>query len=690
MHPAGIAVSETAAAELSLSPGEPVAVTGGREAVGVVESVERLEGCAAYLGPLLRANARANGTVTLRRLGDVPAARSVVLYVPGNAGIDVEEVRRTLAGLFVRAGDELLLPSRGLAGERAVADRVLPDGVTQITADTQVRLRKSYGEPGKATGFADIGGSRPVLEEVKALLARLDSQPLLEEWGARPVRGVVIYGPHGAGKTMLLDGIARESGLNVVRLSPSDVVGLAGAEVRKRIQGAFADARKDAPSVILMDDLDMVSRKCGENAAPEERGIAVLLRKLLDDLGSRNRVMLIATAEDIGSIDRALRRPGRIDKEIEIPLPDVDEREDILRICTARMPMAEDVDLTKLAAQAGGCTGADLDLVCSDAAWWALCRDMGPAGLRRQAENRKCAPALPAGLNVRSEDFQRALKDVRPAAGRELVADVPQVRWEDVGGYRQVKEEIERQVVGVWANREAAGRWGVEMPRGLLFYGPPGTGKTWLAQGLASRLKSRVIPVKCSDLIDKYLGESEKNVARVFQVARRNAPVIVVLDEVDSIAARRGCSGTEGGRAMDNALNVLLCELDGSERLGDVLVVAITNRKDRLDEAFLRSNRVGWHIHVGLPDAESRRAIFEVHLRKAQVGVAGAVLAELVERTDGLVAADIREIVRRAKGEAFAELIGGGSKGELVVDSERLREAAGYVARGKRDAGPAD
>lgn len=677
IHPCGIAISDEIANELELEVGDPAVVTGQRETVGVVESIEPLSGKAVYLGGMVTRNTQPAETLKLRRLDQVVVADKVVLTMDSNTEVEAQEIKRSLKGLFVCTGDELEVPGKGLLGGRAIVCDTKPGTRVQIGEGSEVVFKRAISPPGWTADFASLGGFKEVLATLKDFELRLVNQQLLERYSSGPIKGVLVHGPQGVGKSLLLRSLVKESRVNSILVSASELAGLDHGETERRIREIFAEAKQQAPSLILIDELDAICPKRGDYSQPEEKRVVSVVLGILDDLMPEHRVMVVATASNLDVLDPALRRSGRFDKEIEISLPNTEERKEILEIYTSAFPLEEGVNLDTIAEATHGFVGSDLQLLSRNALWHAIRKQVSVKDLERGL--RKQAGALRRerikGLTVEEVDFLNCIKEIDPSVGRAIIADVPKVAWQSVGGYEDVKSQLERDVVAIWQNRVRARNLGVEVPRGILLWGEPGTGKTHLAKALATRVNSKVIIVRASSLLSKWLGEYEQNIARVFQVARRTAPVVVIVDEVDTIAAKRGGGAGEGTRALDSGLNVLLQELDGVEESRDVFLVCITNRLDMLDEAFIRSGRIGRKIHIGKPDERARREIFNIHLRQVKARLEGIDLDELARLTPGLVGADIKEIVRQALSEAFHELLTSTNPREFVVRKEHFDRA---------------
>ncbi len=679
-HPGAIAISQLISAELKLEPGDPVLVVGARQTVAVVEAIEPLTGKSVYLGRVVTANARAQQHVGLRPLHGIPIAEQVVIVTGDGAENDPQQMKTSLSGLYLCEGDEIELPATGLMKCNGVVSRTAPDGVVQVGDDTRIVARKSFADTRSAADFACLGGMREAIDTIKDIELRLLNHSLLGRHGSGPVKATVFHGAHGIGKSRLAGSVVNESSVNSFLLRGTVLAGLDSGEIERRLKETFAEARNQAPSFIVVDDLDLVCPRRGQYSQPDEKRAVTTFLGLLDDISAEDKVTVIATASSLEALDPALRRAGRFDVEFEIGLPNVQERTEVLRIYTCSFPLAGDVDLERIAEAAHGFTGADLELLCKNTLWHAIKRQVPIERLRPLPHPGTRTHEPHHDFIIEQSDFLNCARKISPSLGREVIAEVPKVAWDDVGGYPDVKDELLKQVVTPWANRSLARGLGIQVPKGVLLCGPPGTGKTYIALALAARLNCKVIVVRSSSLLSKWLGEYEQNISRVFEVARKAAPVVVIMDEVDTIAARRGGGTGEGNRAMDSGLNCVLEYLDGVQEMLDVFLVCITNRPDMLDEAFTRSGRIGKHIYVGKPDQEARKEIFQVHLGRVKACLEGVDVTELANLSHGMVGADIKELVRDATTEAFFEYTASGAGSQFVLHRRHLMHALETVA----------
>ncbi|WP_144926428.1 AAA family ATPase [Halorubrum salsamenti] len=545
--------------------------------------------------------------------------------------------------------------------ERTVPVKVVetnPSGPVVVREGTRLRVSEepatdvelpAAGPEGHAT-YDDIGGLDSAVRRIRETVEMPMRNPsLFRQLGANPPTGVLLHGPPGAGKTLLSNAVANELDAHVVRIRAPEVTSKYRGESEERLRDAFAEATAEAPSLLILDELDAIA---GDRSRGGEEGGRLVgqLLSLLDDLDERDPVMVVGTTNEVDAIDPALRRPGRFDREIEIGVPDRDGREEILEVHTRELRVSDGVDLDAYAGNTHGFVGADLESLVTEASMNAL-RRVWPD----LADDPETAPPeVTASVAVTDDDFRAALREVEPSALRAISVEVPDITWDDVGGLTAVKERLRETVQWPLEHPEAFERVSLAPDRGILLYGPPGTGKTLLAKAVANESRSNFVSVKGPELLDKYVGESEKGVREVFSKARQNAPTIVFFDEIDAIAAERG--GSTDANVGERVVSQLLTELDGLEEMEDVVVVATTNRKDLIDDALLRAGRIERHLRVPRPDAAARREIFSVHCRDRPLADDVDIEA-LVDRTEGYVGADIEAVCREAAAAAIREYV---------------------------------
>lgn len=430
---------------------------------------------------------------------------------------------------------------------------------------------------------------------------------LFERLGISPPKGVLMHGPPGTGKTLLAKAVASESDAHFILINGPEIMSKYVGGSEENLREFFEEAEENSPSIIFIDELDAIAPKREETQGEVERRTVAQLLTLMDGLKSRGQVVVIGATNRPDSLDQALRRPGRFDREIEIGVPDSEERKEVMEIHTRGMPLDEDVDLDEIADTTHGFVGADLESLCKEAAMRVV---------RRILPEIKGDEEIPKEtlkkIIVKKDDFKEALKEIQPSALREVLVQIPDIGWDDIGGLENAKQELQEAVEWPLKYPENFEKFGVKPPKGTLLFGSPGTGKTLLAKAVANESEANFIAVKGPELLSKWVGESEKGVREVFRKARQTAPTVVFFDEIDSIASTRGDSSGDSG-VTQRVVNQLLTEIDGMEELQDVAIIAATNRPDIIDPGLMRPGRFDRHIKVENPNEEGRLAIFKVH-----------------------------------------------------------------------------
>ncbi|TMI32240.1 CDC48 family AAA ATPase, partial [Candidatus Bathyarchaeota archaeon] len=501
--------------------------------------------------------------------------------------------------------------------------------------------------------YEDIGGLRPVIQKVREMIELPLRHPeLFERLGVEAPKGVLLHGPPGTGKTLLAKAVASETNANFYSIGGPEIMSKFYGESEERLREIFKEAQENAPSIIFIDEIDSIAPKREEVTGEVEKRVVSQLLSVMDGLQSRGKVVVIGATNRINSIDPALRRPGRFDREIEIGVPDRDGRLEILQIHTRGMPLTEDVDLKRLADVTHGFVGADLEALAKEAAIRALRRILPEINL--EAEN--IPVEVLNKIIVRMSDFQEALKEVEPSAMREVLVEVPDIKWEDIGGLEGVKEELREAIEWPLKYPELFAQMNAVPPKGLLLYGPPGTGKTLLAKAAANESEANFISVKGPELLNKFVGESEKAIREVFRKARQASPCIIFFDEIDSVAPVRG-SGSGDSNVTERVISQFLTEMDGLEELRNVVIIAATNRPDIVDPALLRPGRFDRMLLVPPPDLEARKQIFRIHTKKTPLAD-DVKLDELARKTEGYTGADIASICNTAVMLSIKEHIG--------------------------------
>ncbi|WP_440059952.1 CDC48 family AAA ATPase [Thermogladius sp. 4427co] len=596
-----------------------------------------------------------NEYVTIRPVKIEPATRIVLAPLASEMTgfyyirLDPNYIRRLLPPYTpVSRGEVISIPFFGTEIRMAVVS-TQPSPNVYITENTEIVIKE---EPVKEEAITrgvprvtweDIGDLEEVKERIREIVELPLRHPeLFNRLGIEPPKGILLYGPPGTGKTLLAKALANEIGAYFTAINGPEIMSKFYGESEERLREVFKEAEQNAPAIIFIDEIDSIAPKREEVTGEVEKRVVAQLLTLMDGLKERGRVIVIGATNRPDAIDPALRRPGRFDREIEIPPPDKRARREILAVHTRNMPLAEDVDLNKLAEITHGYTGADLAALVKEAALAALRRFV-------KEENIDLNQPIPADklekLKVTMNDFLTALKVVQPTLIREVFVEVPEVRWSDIGGLEDVKQQLREAVEWPLKYPDIISKMGIEPPKGILLYGPPGTGKTLLAKAVATESGANFIAIRGPEVLSKWVGESEKAIREVFRRARQVAPCVIFFDEIDSIAPARGMRYDSG--VTDRIVNQLLTEMDGIQPLRKVVVIAATNRPDILDPALLRPGRFDRLIYVPPPDYQARLEIFKVHTRK--VPLANDVdLAELAKLTEGYTGADIAAVVREA------------------------------------------
>ncbi len=549
-----------------------------------------------------------------------------------------------------------------------------PAGVVIVSRNTAIELKEKPVEGVERVvpnvTYEDIGGLKRELRLVREMIELPLKHPeLFQRLGIDPPKGVLLYGPPGTGKTLIAKAVANEVNAHFISISGPEIMSKYYGESEQRLREIFEEAKENAPSIIFIDEIDSIAPKREEVTGEVERRVVAQLLALMDGLEARGDVIVIAATNRPDAIDPALRRPGRFDREIEIGVPDKEGRKEILEIHTRGMPLAEDVDLDELAELTIGFVGADLEALCKEAAMHALRSRMEKGEIDIEAE--EIPEEVLENLKVTREDFLEALKNIEPSAMREVLVEVPNVRWSDIGGLDKAKQELMEAVEWPLKYPEVFNAANIKPPKGILLYGPPGTGKTLLAKAVANESNANFISVKGPELLSKWVGESEKHVREMFRKARQVAPCVIFFDEIDSLAPRRGSSADS--HVTERVVSQLLTELDGLEELKDVVVIAATNRPDIVDPALLRPGRIERHIYIPPPDKEARKEIFKIHLRGKPLAE-DVSIDELAEKTEGYTGADIEAVCREAGMLAIREAIKPGmSKEEAKEVAKKLK-----------------
>ncbi|GAB1223102.1 hypothetical protein ENUP19_0215G0009 [Entamoeba nuttalli] len=502
-------------------------------------------------------------------------------------------------------------------------------------------------------GYDDIGGCRRQLGQIREMVELPLRHPqLFQAIGIKPPKGVLLYGPPGCGKTMIARAVANETGVFLILINGPEIMSKMAGESEGNLREAFAEAEKNAPALIFIDEIDSIAPKRDKAQGEVERRVVAQLLTLMDGMKSRSNVIVMAATNRPNAIDSALRRFGRFDREIDIGVPDETGRLEILNIHTKKMKIADDVDLLQIAKETHGYVGADLAQLCTEAAMLCIRENMAHVDVE--------ADSIPVevlnGMKVTMEHFRNVMKTCTPSALRETVVEIPNVKWEDIGGLEDVKRELKEVVQYPVEFPDKFRKFGMEPSKGVLFFGPPGCGKTLLAKAVASQCKANFISIKGPELLTMWYGESEANVRDVFDKARQAAPCVLFFDELDSIGRARGGGAGDAGGSADRILNQLLTEMDGVGKKKQVFIIGATNRPDILDPALLRPGRLDQLLFIPLPDKASRISILQAKLRNSPVAP-DVDLDWIAEHTENFSGADLAEIVQRACKEAIRDTI---------------------------------
>lgn len=590
---------------------------------------------------------------------------------------DSKYIGSLLDGLPVIAGDRIRATLFGSRFTDFVVEGTAPKGVVVINPTTLLKI--SEKKPGKGErikfSYEDIGGLGHEIQRIREMIELPLKHPeIFERLGIDAPKGVLLYGPPGCGKTLIARAVANETDAHFITINGPEIIHKFYGESEARLREIFEDAKKNAPSIIFLDEIDAIAPKREHVVGDVEKRVVAQLLALMDGLDNRGHVIVIAATNIPGALDPALRRPGRFDREISIPIPDKNARLSILEIHSRGMPLNEDVSLAKLAEITHGFVGADLQALCREAAMLCL-RKVIPE-IDFDAANISYETLM--NLKVSMDHFIEALKEVEPSALREVFVEIPNVRWEDVGGLETVKQQIREAVEWPLKYPDMFKHAKITAPKGILLYGAPGTGKTLMAKAVANETKVNFISVKGPALMSKYVGESERGIRDMFKKAKQAAPCIIFFDELDVIASKRG----EGGdsHVTERVIGQFLTEMDGIEELKGVLVLAATNRMDQIDPALLRAGRFDYLIEIPIPDENARLKIFQVHTRDKPLEK-GVDLKIFAQETGGMTGADIELICKKAALTAIRKAIDihAASGKEFVITAADVSSAVNEV-----------
>ena len=581
-----------------------------------------------------------SGEALKRSFGLRPLTAGDIVATAGQQRVDRADLPPELRQM-------LNAPAYALQEIRLTVVSTTPRGIVHIDENTEVELRPEYEEAKEArradVTYDDIGGLGGTVDQIREMVELPLRYPeLFQRLGVDPPKGVLLHGPPGTGKTRLAKAVANESHAEFFHIAGPEIMGSAYGESEKRLREIFEQAAKSAPSIIFIDEIDSIAPKRGQVTGEAEKRLVAQLLTLMDGLEARQNTVVIAATNRPEAIDEALRRPGRFDREIVIGVPDERGRREILGIHTRGMPLGEHVDLDELSRTTYGFVGADLAALTREAAIEAVRRIMPKLNLEEAA----IPPEVLDELSVTREDFFEAIKRVQPSAMREVMVQKPNVGWEDIGGLDDARERLREGVELPLKDPDAFRRLGIRPAKGFLLYGPPGTGKTLLAKAVAREAEANFIATKSSDLLSKWYGESEQQIARLFARARQVAPTVIFFDELDSLVPARG-GGMGEPQVTERVVNTILAEMDGLEELQSVVVIGATNRPNLIDPALLRPGRFDELIYVTVPDVGGRRRILAIHTESMPLAE-DVDLDEIARRTERFTGADLEDLVRRA------------------------------------------
>jgi transitional endoplasmic reticulum ATPase len=671
---------------LGVQVGDVIEIEGKRKTVAKVMPAysEDREKSLIQIDGLLRGNAQVSldEKVIVQKTSCSPADKIVLSPLMLTRSVrrerDNKYIGTLLDGLAMVKGDTIRANLFGTQSQDFNVVSTVPKGAVQVHSNAKIEVNQK-GEAkndGSKVSYEDIGGLGKELQRVREMIELPLKYPqIFERLGIDPPKGVLLHGPPGCGKTLIARAVAAETAAYFTHITGPEIMGKFYGESEARLRSVFEEAKAHAPAILFIDEIDSIAPKREEMGGEKqvERRVVAQLLALMDGLESRGEIIVIGATNIPNSLDPALRRPGRFDREISISIPDQRGRLDILHIHSRGMPLTDDVDMQRLSQITHGFVGADLEALCREAAMNALRKIMTLIDF--QLDDIPYETLLK--LQVTMNDFTEALKEVEPSAIREVFVEVPNVKWEDVGGLDEVKQTLVEAVEWPLKYPDLFQQAKVNPPKGILLFGPPGTGKTLIAKALANESEVNFISVKGPEVMSKYIGESERGVREVFRKAKQASPCILFFDEFDSLVPERGLGGDS--QVTERVISQFLTELDGLEELKGVLVLASTNRKDLIDSAILRPGRFDFMLEFPLPDEKARQKIFMVHTRGKPL--AGDVdLTPLVQGTKGLAGSDIEAICREASILAIRKFIQAGhQKKKLEISHEHFRQAMDWL-----------
>lgn len=643
-------------ARLGLAVGEIVEIHGKRLTVARVMPalMEHRGQQTIEIDGIIRLNAQASlgDSVVVRRAESRPARTVTLATLEGEEKQSaIQNYGGLLEGLPLVAGDRVRLNLFGSSQREFLVQQTNPDGTVIVSKETSVKYsnRSQRGEQSRTT-YEDVGGLGKQLTRIREIIELPLRYPeVFHRLGIDPPKGILMYGPPGTGKTLIARAVAGETDAQFITVNGPEIIHKYYGESEARLREIFEKAAARPPSIIFLDEVDAIAPKRDEVKGDVEKRVVAQLLSLMDGLQPRGRVVVVAATNLPNMLDPALRRPGRFDREIMINVPDRSGRLEIMQIHTRGMPLEDNVDLPHLAEVTHGFVGADIQALCREAAMNAL-RD-----LMARCNDRPTDTDL-SRITVAMPHYIRALNEIEPSATREFAVEIPETRWSDIGGLEEIKRQLEENVVWPLRHQDLFDEMGVEPVRGILFYGPPGTGKSLAGRALANEAGANFLLVNGPALLSKWVGESERELRKIFKQARQSAPCIIFFDEIDAMVGNRSGGGSS---VSERVLSQLLTELDGVEGLQGVIPVGATNRRDLIDQALLRSGRLELHLAFPLPNEDARKAILVIHAGKLRLSET-VDIAHLARETIGFSGADLRYLCHRAGLNAIREVVRSG------------------------------
>ena len=671
---------------MGLSNGDIIEIFGKKNTAGLVVSSKTDQGKGTIkIDGLIRLNSGATiGEIVTIRQANVKEAREVLL-TPTRPDVDLKRQAKAIKtkliqkpvvigdiisvmGAIIRTTDAddpmkefaKMFPfmkgsmrDRGTIGNiRLIVDNTVPsDRVVIISQNTKIKINKRVAllnVSGDVVTYDDIGGLSEEIQKVREMVELPLKHPeLFHRLNIDPPKGVLLYGPSGTGKTLMAKAVSQESSAHFIHINGPEIMSKFYGASEGRLRNIFKEAEEKAPSIIFIDEIDSIAPKRSEAMGEVERRVVSQLLSLLDGLTGRGEVICIGATNRINSIDEALRRPGRFDREIEFGVPDKKGRKEIIQIHTRGMPLVDDVRIDYYAEITYGFVGADIMAVCREAAMYSLRRILPKINL-----DEPIPPEIIQELIIKDEDFIRAINSIEPSAMREIMIEIPNVKWEDVGGLEDIKQELVEAIEWPLNFPELFKKAGIRSVNGVLLFGPPGCGKTLLAKAIATESKCNFISIKGPEIFSKWVGESEKTIREIFRKARLSAPSIVYFDEIDAITSGRG--SFDGTHVYESIVNQILVEMDGLEKREGIVVIASTNRPDLVDPALLRPGRFDRLLYCHAPDRDSRLKILKVHSKNMPLAP-DVSLERITNQTEGYSGADLENLVREAGMQALRE-----------------------------------